>query len=258
MTQVNPASELRIAMSTNLAIGDVLSLALTTAEQISTTPSTVHVTDRSAQQLGLSLREPGGSASLSLQVAAITRDGVTRATCNLDPAASTPTAAGLDTYRKFLSSFAMGVHRADPAAELHVHSPDASPAADQGPAPAGSGHSGELDMIPPDRVVTAPTHPAVPNPRPLGLVYGRVVISRNFMSDFGSDLSSMTGGRLGGIERAIDSGLGQATRRIRARAAELGAHAVIGIDVSVQTVADKAQLVLLVGTAVVDDPGYQD
>jgi uncharacterized protein YbjQ (UPF0145 family) len=31
---------------------------------------------------------------------------------------------------------------------------------------------------------------------------------------------------------------------------ELGADAVVGIDLSVQTVSDKAQLVLLLGTAV--------
>ena len=75
-------------------------------------------------------------------------------------------------------------------------------------------------------------------------------MSRNFLSDIGSDLSSTFGGQLGGIERAIDTAQETALDRLEQAARDLGAHAVVGVDLSVQTVADKAQLVLLFGTAV--------
>ncbi len=118
--------------------------------------------------------------------------------------------------------------------------------------PVGAPDAGPM-MIPADRVVTTMSHPAVPRPRPLGLVNGRIVVARNFLSDFGSDVTSLSGGRLGGIEKAIDTGLSHAADELRAHAAAIGADAVVGVGISVQTVADKAQLILMVGTAVVND-----
>lgn len=109
----------------------------------------------------------------------------------------------------------------------------------------------EPPMIPAERISTLMTHPAVPNPQPIGMVFGQAVVSRNWISDLGSDLSSLSGGRLGGIEKAVDSGLAIALAGLRINAAAVGAHAVVGVDVSVQTVSDKAQLVLMSGTAVV-------
>ena len=82
------------------------------------------------------------------------------------------------------------------------------------------------------------------------VVSGACVMSRNVFSDFGSDATSIVGGALGGIEKAIETARRTALSRLEEAAEAFGADAVIGIDTSVQTVSDKAQLVMLTGTAV--------
>jgi uncharacterized protein YbjQ (UPF0145 family) len=84
----------------------------------------------------------------------------------------------------------------------------------------------------------------------LGVVSGFSVMSRNMLSDVGSDLQSAFGGRLGGIEGAIQSAHREAQRGLSVQARALGADAVVGVRVTVKTVADKAQMVLFTGTAV--------
>lgn len=84
----------------------------------------------------------------------------------------------------------------------------------------------------------------------LGVVSGSCVMSRNSFSDFGSEVKSGFGGRLGGIEKAVRMSQVAALEDLERQAHGLGADAVVGIQLSVQTVADKAQLVMLMGTAV--------
>jgi uncharacterized protein YbjQ (UPF0145 family) len=86
--------------------------------------------------------------------------------------------------------------------------------------------------------------------RHLGLVSANVVISRNMFSDAGSDLVSLVGGNVGGIEKAISRATEEATSRIRRRAAQLEANHVLGMRMQLETVADKAQAILVYGTAV--------
>jgi uncharacterized protein YbjQ (UPF0145 family) len=91
----------------------------------------------------------------------------------------------------------------------------------------------------------------------LGIVSGFSVMSRNMFSDLGSDLQSAFGGRLGGIEEAIRTGHRQAEQSLSDHARILDADGIVGVRVTVETVADKAQMVLLTGTAVklvVDPP----
>ncbi len=84
----------------------------------------------------------------------------------------------------------------------------------------------------------------------VGVISGSCVMSRNMWSDANSNISSAFGGRLGGIELAVRNAQIAAEEHIQEAARELGADAVVGIVMSVQTVADKAQLVILMGTAV--------
>jgi uncharacterized protein YbjQ (UPF0145 family) len=83
-----------------------------------------------------------------------------------------------------------------------------------------------------------------------GLVSGHSVVSRNILSDAGSDVVSLFGGPLGGIEKAIGSALEAARDDLRWQAAQMNADHVIDIALQLETVADKAQAVLIYGTAV--------
>lgn len=84
----------------------------------------------------------------------------------------------------------------------------------------------------------------------LGLVRAHAVMSRNVLSDAGSDLMSFFGGSLGGIEAAIESALRDAEQRLRRSAAQLGADHVLNVAIALETVSDKAQAILMTGTAV--------
>ncbi|MDX6551450.1 MAG: hypothetical protein QOJ31_2134 [Gaiellales bacterium] len=84
----------------------------------------------------------------------------------------------------------------------------------------------------------------------LGIVTGFSVMSRNMVSDLGSDLQSAFGGRLGGIEEAIRTGHREAEQSLSDQARTREADGIVGVRVAVETVADKAQMVLLTGTAV--------
>lgn len=99
-------------------------------------------------------------------------------------------------------------------------------------------------------MTTTPELPGRVIDEPLSVVSGACVMSRNMFSDMGSDLSSLGGGTLGGIEKAVETARQTAMERLEAAARDLGADAVVGIDMSVQTVSDKAQLVMMLGTAV--------
>jgi uncharacterized protein YbjQ (UPF0145 family) len=83
-----------------------------------------------------------------------------------------------------------------------------------------------------------------------GLVTSCAVMSRNVFSDLGSDLASLGGGNLSGIERAIAIATQQARQRLYVQAYVAGADTVVGVQVGLETVADKAQAVVMSGTAV--------
>nr|WP_300048989.1 heavy metal-binding domain-containing protein [uncultured Nocardioides sp.] len=84
----------------------------------------------------------------------------------------------------------------------------------------------------------------------LGLVRAHAVMSRNVLSDAGSDLMSLFGGSLGGIEAAIEGALRTAEQRLRQNAGRLGADHVLNVVIALETVSEKAQAILMSGTAV--------
>ena len=84
----------------------------------------------------------------------------------------------------------------------------------------------------------------------LGTVIASSVWSRNLFSDAGSDLKSVFGGTLGGMEKAIEQACETAKESLSRKASALGADAVIGVQLQLESVSDKAQAVMLLGTAV--------
>ena len=91
-----------------------------------------------------------------------------------------------------------------------------------------------------------------------GLVTGHAVVSRNALSDRGADLKSIVGGHLGGIELGIDRAIAEADRRIRLAAAARGADTVLATRVGLESASDKAQAVIISGTAVTTQPVDED
>lgn len=86
----------------------------------------------------------------------------------------------------------------------------------------------------------------------LGVVFGEVVAGVNFVKDFTAGLSNFFGGRSGTYEEELINSRAQALMELEQRATDLGADAVVGLDVDYEVLgSDNGMLMVSVsGTAV--------
>ena len=87
-----------------------------------------------------------------------------------------------------------------------------------------------------------------------GLATGEVVAGINFIKDIGAGLRNFFGGRSQGYEDEIIQARAEALKELEARAAAMGANAVIGVRVDFDGLGSNGNSMLLVtvtGTAVV-------
>ena len=87
-----------------------------------------------------------------------------------------------------------------------------------------------------------------------GLATGEVVAGINVVKDLGAGLRNLFGGRIKGYEEEIVQARDEALKELEARAAEMGANAVIGVRIDFDTLGSDGNNMLLVtvtGTAVV-------
>ncbi|HHV12731.1 MAG TPA: putative heavy metal-binding protein [Clostridiales bacterium] len=86
----------------------------------------------------------------------------------------------------------------------------------------------------------------------LGVVFGEVISGVNFIKDFTAGLSNFFGGRSGTYEEELINAREQALHELQQRAYQMGADAVVGIDVDYEVLgSDNGMLMVTVsGTAV--------
>ena len=87
-----------------------------------------------------------------------------------------------------------------------------------------------------------------------GLATGEVVAGINVVKDIGAGLRNLFGGRIKGYEEEIVQARDEALKELEARAAEMGANAVIGVRIDFDPLGGDGNNMLLVtvtGTAVV-------
>lgn len=87
-----------------------------------------------------------------------------------------------------------------------------------------------------------------------GLVTGEVVAGINVVKDIGAGLRNLFGGRIKGYEDEIIQARTEALKELEARAAAMGANAVIGVRIDFDALGSNGNNMLLVtvtGTAVV-------
>ena len=87
-----------------------------------------------------------------------------------------------------------------------------------------------------------------------GLATGEVVAGINVVKDIGAGLRNLFGGRIKGYEDEIVQARSEALKELEARAAEMGANAVIGVRIDFDPIGGDGNNMLLVtvtGTAVV-------
>lgn len=85
-----------------------------------------------------------------------------------------------------------------------------------------------------------------------GLVTGETIIGANFMKDFFAGIRDIVGGRSKSYEKVLQEGKETSIREMMEHVQELGANAIVGIDIDYETVGQGGSMLMVAcsGTAV--------
>lgn len=85
-----------------------------------------------------------------------------------------------------------------------------------------------------------------------GIVMGEAIIGANILKDLFAAVRDVVGGRAGAYEDALRSARQEALREMANRAQELGADAVIGVDIDYEVLGKAGSMLMVTsaGTAV--------
>lgn len=102
-------------------------------------------------------------------------------------------------------------------------------------------------------ISTTPTLEGSPIKKYLGVVSSETIFGTNAIRDFMAQLRDFFGGRSASYEEVLLQAKQEALRELEERAARLGANAVVGVDLSYETVGANGSMLMVVatGTAVV-------
>ncbi|MBR6055045.1 MAG: heavy metal-binding domain-containing protein [Bacteroidales bacterium] len=85
-----------------------------------------------------------------------------------------------------------------------------------------------------------------------GVVFGEVIAGVNFLRDIGASIRNIIGGRSASYEEELIGARTQAMNEMSTRAAQLGADAVVGIDIDYEVLGENNGMLMVTasGTAV--------
>jgi len=115
-------------------------------------------------------------------------------------------------------------------------------------SPWGSAPSDGGEMI----VTTTNGVEGRPARRYHGIVTGEVIVGANIFRDLFAGIRDIVGGRAGAYENVLQDAREQALSEMRQRATELGANAVIGVDLDYEVLGKTGSMLMVsaTGTAV--------
>jgi uncharacterized protein YbjQ (UPF0145 family) len=85
----------------------------------------------------------------------------------------------------------------------------------------------------------------------LGIVEGNTIRARSFVRDFSALVKNLVGGEIEEYTKLMAESREQALDRMKSRAEELGANAIIGVKFSTSFIMSGAAEILAYGTAVI-------
>ena len=85
----------------------------------------------------------------------------------------------------------------------------------------------------------------------LGVIVGEAIMGANVFKDFSAGIRDIVGGRSGSYEKELRQAKELAMEDLTAKAEDLGANAVIGIDLDYETIRGSMLMVSVSGTAVI-------
>lgn len=83
-----------------------------------------------------------------------------------------------------------------------------------------------------------------------GIVAGEAIMGANIVRDFFASISDIVGGRSGAYESKLIEARNIALEEMQSHARELGANAVVGVDIDYEVVREGMLMVTACGTAV--------
>lgn len=85
-----------------------------------------------------------------------------------------------------------------------------------------------------------------------GVVFGEVIEGVNFVRDFAASVRNFVGGRSASYEEELVNARNNAMRELEARAYQVGADAVVGIDIDYEVLGANGNMLMVTasGTAV--------
>lgn len=84
----------------------------------------------------------------------------------------------------------------------------------------------------------------------LGVVAGETILGANVFRDIGAMFRDLTGGRVAGYEKELRKARDNAIAEMSEAARELGADAIVGVDIDYETISGSMLMVTAAGTAV--------
>jgi uncharacterized protein YbjQ (UPF0145 family) len=84
----------------------------------------------------------------------------------------------------------------------------------------------------------------------LGIVTGEAIMGANIVKDIFASITDIVGGRSAAYERELTRARNIAMQEMQSKATELGANAVVGVDLDYETVREGMLMVTVSGTAV--------
>ena len=101
-------------------------------------------------------------------------------------------------------------------------------------------------------LTTTPTIQGHNIQRYIGIVTGETIVGANVIKDFKASLTDFFGGRSGTYEKVLREAKDAALQEMSERAAQVGANAIVGIDLDYETVGQASSMLMVTcsGTAV--------
>ncbi|MBI4531865.1 MAG: heavy metal-binding domain-containing protein [Candidatus Latescibacteria bacterium] len=100
-------------------------------------------------------------------------------------------------------------------------------------------------------VTTTPTVEGQRILRYLGIVTGEAILGANIFRDFFAGIRDIVGGRSAAYEKELAHARAIALDEMKAQATDLGANAVVGVDLDYEVIREGMLMVTASGTAVV-------
>ena len=102
-------------------------------------------------------------------------------------------------------------------------------------------------------LTTTPTIEGSPIKQYIGVIGSETIVGANALRDFSASIKDFFGGRVGSYENVLRQAKENALQELTNRAAQLGANAVVGIDIDYETVGANGSMLMVAasGTAVI-------